>query len=195
MCEECVGKMRRSAELSTLMRKRLDEKEESGDVVAVRTECPVCGREFKKGDEKPNEELRALVEGECVYYCDFCEEKREKATKFCLHCKTERKNFVCFCDTCWDVVHKIGPFRSHVLHEHPPVCVGFDGYLNPRVDDGEAGGREKKYPICLKHGRAVVVKKKEDGVLLCDVCLNEMDVKAEETERVEDVVEGARKRL
>ena len=37
---------------------------------------------------------------------------------------------------------------------------------------------------------------KDDGELLCQDCLNELDNwKPEDTERTEDVVEGARKRM
>ena len=196
LCSECVGRIRRGAETSRETKMKLNEEGECEDVCDVKTLCPVCEKEFNSGDEKPNDELRELICGEKVYYCDECEgDEKRVATRFCVICKEEGKEFGSFCDEHWDFVHRPRSFRGHVGYEKPPVCLGFDGYLNP-VLEVKGNGEEKKYPICFKHERPAMRMMKENGDLLCQECLNELDNwKPEDTERMEDVVEDSRKRL
>ena len=63
---------------------KLNEEGECEEMCDVKTLCPVCEKEFNEGDEKPNDELRELICGEKVFYCDECEgdeSKRSSSTK------------------------------------------------------------------------------------------------------------------
>ena len=163
LCEECVLRMRRGGETSRETKRRLNEEGECEEVSDVKTLCPVCDKEFHEGDEKPNNELRGFIcggkgKGGDVYYCGECEgDEKRIASKFCVVCKEEGKNFGCFCDEHWDVLHRPKQLRRHVVYSKPPACVGFDGFLNP-ILEVKGNGEEKKYPICFKHKRQVVRK-------------------------------------
>ena len=97
-CEECVGRMRRGGLTAGESKRVVNEEGMSEDgVVVVKTLCPVCLKEFKEGDEQANEELRELIEGRKVYYCDDCEgDERRVATKFCVVCKDEGRSLDVF---------------------------------------------------------------------------------------------------
>ena len=99
--------MRRGGETSRETKRRLNEEGECERVCDVKTLCPVCDKEFNEGDEKPNNELRELICGEKIYYCDDCEgDEKRSASKFCVVCKEEGKDFGCFCDEHWDEAHR-----------------------------------------------------------------------------------------
>ncbi|XP_067228585.1 E3 ubiquitin-protein ligase TRIM39-like isoform X2 [Chanodichthys erythropterus] len=112
--------------------------------------CPFCKKEFSKRlDLKINSTLRKLVQHfnklnqESKVFCDFCDERKQKAVKACLTCQSS------YCDSHLELHHRVPHLKKHTLIN---AVENLEDY------------------ICQKHNRPLEMFCRDDQTCVCLSC-------------------------
>ncbi|XP_077074104.1 E3 ubiquitin-protein ligase TRIM39-like isoform X2 [Siphateles boraxobius] len=114
--------------------------------------CPLCNEKFsKRPDLKINTTLREVVQhfkeklnpGESEVFCDFCDERKQKAVTTCLMCQSS------YCETHLEPHHRVPRLKKHTLIN---AVENLEDY------------------ICQKHERPLELFCRDDQTCVCLSC-------------------------
>ncbi|XP_043086061.1 E3 ubiquitin-protein ligase TRIM39-like isoform X7 [Puntigrus tetrazona] len=114
--------------------------------------CPFCKEKFRKRpDLKINTTLREVVQhfkeklnlGRPEAFCDFCDERKQKAVKSCLTCQSS------YCETHLEPHHRVQRLKKHTLIN---AVENLEDYL------------------CQKHERPLELFCRDDQMCVCLFC-------------------------
>ncbi|XP_077074109.1 E3 ubiquitin-protein ligase TRIM39-like [Siphateles boraxobius] len=114
--------------------------------------CPLCKEKYRRRpDLKINTTLREVVQhfkeklnlGESEVFCDFCDERKQKAVKTCLMCQSS------YCETHLEPHHRVPRLKKHTLIN---AVENLEDY------------------ICQKHERPLELFCRDDQTCVCLSC-------------------------